>query len=354
MSTSSGLLHRRRHTPEPAHRAQAHVEVQELAQGHVERAETAAHRRRERALDADQVLAEHPERLVGQPVAGLLERLLSSEDFRPGDPAPLPCLADGGVDYALRRRPDVHARPVALDERDDGFGGDVQLAVGPIVIFSAMGRQPRRGLPGLPSRPPAPGAQPFVSRTWVVSLMLPPAPLPPPPPARPGADRPAARHAAPFGAQPFAPEPFPTEPVTGQPSPSAAAKPGSVPEGVILADNLGVLRAMPDGCIDLVYIDPPFGTGQVRRLDTMRTGAAKGQDRVRRAAVTVRGGLLLRLPRRYVARGVPRRSFGSALSRSTASFARRARSTSISTSTLATTPVSSLTSSLAPNASSTR
>jgi site-specific DNA-methyltransferase (adenine-specific) len=51
-----------------------------------------------------------------------------------------------------------------------------------------------------------------------------------------------------------------------------------VPEGVILADNLGVLRAMPDGCIDLVYVDPPFGTGQVRRLDSMRTGAG---DRTR-------------------------------------------------------------------------
>ena len=103
--------------------------------------------------------------------------------------------------------------------------------------------------------------------------MLPPAPLPPPPPTAPPPTAPPPAITAPFGAQPFAPEPFPTEPANRQPSPSAAAKPGSVPEGVILADNLGVLRAMPDGCIDLVYVDPPFGTGQVRRLDTMRTGA---------------------------------------------------------------------------------
>ncbi len=36
---------------------------------------------------------------------------------------------------------------------------------------------------------------------------------------------------------------------------------------VILADNLAVLRRLPDASVDLVYIDPPFNTGrrQVRR-----------------------------------------------------------------------------------------
>ena len=43
-------------------------------------------------------------------------------------------------------------------------------------------------------------------------------------------------------------------------------------EGVFLADNLDVLRRLPPASIDLVYIDPPFGTGQVRRLDSIRTG----------------------------------------------------------------------------------
>ncbi len=46
----------------------------------------------------------------------------------------------------------------------------------------------------------------------------------------------------------------------------------------MLADNLKVLRGLPDGCIDLIYIDPPFGTGQTRRLESIRTGAG---DRVR-------------------------------------------------------------------------
>lgn len=43
-------------------------------------------------------------------------------------------------------------------------------------------------------------------------------------------------------------------------------------EGVLLGDNLDVLRQVPSGSVDLVYIDPPFGTRQVRRLDAIRTG----------------------------------------------------------------------------------
>jgi site-specific DNA-methyltransferase (adenine-specific) len=44
------------------------------------------------------------------------------------------------------------------------------------------------------------------------------------------------------------------------------------PEGVIQDDSLSVLKRTPDRSIDLVYIDPPFGTGQVRRLESIRTG----------------------------------------------------------------------------------
>ena len=46
-------------------------------------------------------------------------------------------------------------------------------------------------------------------------------------------------------------------------------------EGVYLADNLELLRRLPSGCVDLVYIDPPFGTRQVRRLDAIRTGTGE-------------------------------------------------------------------------------
>lgn len=44
------------------------------------------------------------------------------------------------------------------------------------------------------------------------------------------------------------------------------------PEGVHLAENLEFLRTVQDASIDLIYIDPPFGTGQTRRLQSIRTG----------------------------------------------------------------------------------
>ena len=48
---------------------------------------------------------------------------------------------------------------------------------------------------------------------------------------------------------------------------------------VVEADNLDVLRALPDGVVDLAYADPPFASGGARRLTTIRTGSG---DRTRR------------------------------------------------------------------------
>ena len=42
---------------------------------------------------------------------------------------------------------------------------------------------------------------------------------------------------------------------------------------IVLGDNLDVLRSLPDGSIDLIYVDPPFNTGKqqsLRRLKTVR------------------------------------------------------------------------------------
>ena len=50
------MLHRRRHAREVAHRPQADVEIEHLAQRDVERADAAADRRGERALDADEIV----------------------------------------------------------------------------------------------------------------------------------------------------------------------------------------------------------------------------------------------------------------------------------------------------------
>ena len=131
------VLHGRRHAGEPAHRAQAHVEVEELAQRDVEAADAAADRRGERALDADQVVLERLDGLVGQPVAGRVERLLAREHLFPLDR--LAELRRGGVQHQLGGRPDVDAGAVTLDEGDDRLVGDVELTVGQRDL---LGHQP--------------------------------------------------------------------------------------------------------------------------------------------------------------------------------------------------------------------
>jgi DNA modification methylase len=45
--------------------------------------------------------------------------------------------------------------------------------------------------------------------------------------------------------------------------------------GVLLAPALDVLERLPEGSVELIYVDPPFGTGQTRRLDSIRTGAGE-------------------------------------------------------------------------------
>ena len=41
---------------------------------------------------------------------------------------------------------------------------------------------------------------------------------------------------------------------------------------VVEADNLDLLRGLPDGAVELAYADPPFATGGDRRLTSIRTG----------------------------------------------------------------------------------
>src|SRR5262245_50910686 len=45
--------------------------------------------------------------------------------------------------------------------------------------------------------------------------------------------------------------------------------------GILQAAALDVLERIPDGSVDLIYVDPPFGTGQTRRLDSIRTGTGE-------------------------------------------------------------------------------
>lgn len=59
----------------------------------------------------------------------------------------------------------------------------------------------------------------------------------------------------------------------------AAVLAGASPAAVVEADNLALLDALPDGSVDLVYADPPFATGRVRRLERIRTGEGEATRR---------------------------------------------------------------------------
>ncbi len=54
---------------------------------------------------------------------------------------------------------------------------------------------------------------------------------------------------------------------------------GTLAGAVVEGDNLDVLRALPDGCVDLAYADPPFATGRDRHLASIRTGEGDGTRR---------------------------------------------------------------------------
>lgn len=54
----------------------------------------------------------------------------------------------------------------------------------------------------------------------------------------------------------------------------------AMPElSIYFDDNLKVLKTLPDECIDLIYIDPPFNTGKTQKRTQIRTVAAEDGDR---------------------------------------------------------------------------
>ncbi len=133
-------LDRGGHALEPAHRTQADVEVEHLAQRDVQRADATADRRRERALDRDQVFAAGLDGFVGQPGVEEVVGLLAGIDLHPVDLALAAVgLGDRGVEHAHGGAPDVGAGAVAFDERDDGLVGNGELAVGDRDLLALRG-----------------------------------------------------------------------------------------------------------------------------------------------------------------------------------------------------------------------
>ncbi len=49
---------------------------------------------------------------------------------------------------------------------------------------------------------------------------------------------------------------------------------------VIMGDNLSILQSIPDGVVDLIYIDPPFNTGKVQSRTQLRTKKSAEGDRI--------------------------------------------------------------------------
>ena len=94
----------------------AGVEVEGLAQGDVEAAETRAHRRAEGALDGELGAAQGGEGFVGQERPGFLERLFAREQFLPVETA-LVAVAqtDGFINDGARAFPHVRADAVAFN-----------------------------------------------------------------------------------------------------------------------------------------------------------------------------------------------------------------------------------------------
>ena len=48
---------------------------------------------------------------------------------------------------------------------------------------------------------------------------------------------------------------------------------------IVFGDNLPVLRAMPDGSVPLIYLDPPFNTGKRQEHTRIKTARSATGDR---------------------------------------------------------------------------
>ena len=125
-----GMLHRRGHALVILDGADAAIEVENLAQGDVEGADAAAHRRGQRTFDGNAEFADGGDGVIGQPGIELRFGFLSGEDFVPGYAAlAFVGFFDRSVEDTQRSFPDIAAGAVALDERYDGIIGNVVLAV---------------------------------------------------------------------------------------------------------------------------------------------------------------------------------------------------------------------------------
>ncbi len=135
-------LDRGGHASEVTHRAQAHIQIEHLAQRDVERAHAARGWRGQRALDRDDVVLHRLHGFVGQPLVGAIDlgRFFTSEHFHPGDLLlAAVSLGHRSIYHATHGRGDIDAGAVAFDEGNDRGIGHVQRVVGVDGDFFACG-----------------------------------------------------------------------------------------------------------------------------------------------------------------------------------------------------------------------
>ena len=115
----------RGHPLEVANRADAGVQVQLLAQRHIEGADTTTNGRRQRAFDSNEVFFDVAQGSGRQPLAGLIEGLLAGEHLVPVDFA-LAFIGffNGSVEDADGGGPDVGANTIPFDIGDNRIVGN--------------------------------------------------------------------------------------------------------------------------------------------------------------------------------------------------------------------------------------
>src|SRR6266704_1203438 len=130
------LAHRAGHALEVAHRPDAGVQVEQLAQGDVEGSDPPSDGGGQGALDRHAVCPDGVQGGIGKPVPDLLEGFLSRQHLEPIDLAlPAGHFLDSGVEYAPGGTPDVGPGAVAFDEGDDGVARDHPTTV---AVFDAL------------------------------------------------------------------------------------------------------------------------------------------------------------------------------------------------------------------------
>ena len=124
------MLHRRFYSAEIAHGPLTHIEVEGLAQGHVERAYASTDRRHKRTFYAHQIFFEGIEGGLRKPFASLLMRLSAGKDLLPHNlPFAAISLFHGCIDHLLANRRYLCTDTIARDERHCRRVGHNQFSV---------------------------------------------------------------------------------------------------------------------------------------------------------------------------------------------------------------------------------